>query len=177
MMFGKPDEASIKTKSGASRSWPDFRGVFHNHDNQHWRKNAVAWINEEDHLRIISSESGTNFRSALDRFRALSEALEAAAHSAGHAIAKSDDLGFITTNPADIGTGLQCKVLLKLPALTHAQDRLSAFCAEKKISLRKATAEENWEITNIQTYGVSEVDIVQSMIAAASAILSMEKDA
>ena len=37
----------------ACRFWPDGRGIFHN-DN----KTFLVWVNEEDHLRIISMQKG-----------------------------------------------------------------------------------------------------------------------
>ena len=39
--------------AGMERDWPEGRGVFHNES-----KTLLAWINEEDHLRIIAMESG-----------------------------------------------------------------------------------------------------------------------
>ena len=39
--------------AGMERDWPEARGVFHND-----AKTLLAWINEEDHLRIISLEAG-----------------------------------------------------------------------------------------------------------------------
>ena len=42
--------------AGMERDWPEGRGVFHNES-----KTLLAWINEEDHLRIIAMESGFDF--------------------------------------------------------------------------------------------------------------------
>ena len=39
--------------AGMERDWPEARGIFHND-----AKTLLAWINEEDHLRIISLEAG-----------------------------------------------------------------------------------------------------------------------
>ena len=39
--------------AGMEREWPEARGIFHND-----AKTLLAWINEEDHLRIISLEAG-----------------------------------------------------------------------------------------------------------------------
>ena len=41
--------------AGMERDWPDNRGLFFND-----AKSLLAWINEEDHLRIIAMESGMN---------------------------------------------------------------------------------------------------------------------
>ena len=42
--------------AGMERDWPENRGLFFND-----AKSLLAWINEEDHLRIIAMESGMNF--------------------------------------------------------------------------------------------------------------------
>ena len=41
--------------AGMERDWPEGRGIYHNE-----AKTLLAWINEEDHLRIISMEAGTH---------------------------------------------------------------------------------------------------------------------
>lgn len=45
-----------------ARDWPDARGIWHN-DN----KNFLVWVNEEDHLRLISMEKGGNMKAVFER--------------------------------------------------------------------------------------------------------------
>ena len=45
--------------AGMERDWPEARGIFHND-----AKTLLAWINEEDHLRIIAMETG-NFKTII----------------------------------------------------------------------------------------------------------------
>ena len=40
--------------AGMEAHWPKGRGIFHNTE-----KTFLMWVNEEDHLRIISMEKGT----------------------------------------------------------------------------------------------------------------------
>jgi hypothetical protein len=42
---------------GLNRDWPANRGIFHNTD-----KTFLVWVNEEDQLRIISMQQGSNIR-------------------------------------------------------------------------------------------------------------------
>jgi creatine kinase len=49
--------------TGMARDWPDGRGIFHNDD-----KNFLVWINEEDHLRVISMEKTGNIKRVFQRF-------------------------------------------------------------------------------------------------------------
>lgn len=40
-----------------NRNWPNNRGIFHNND-----KTFLVWVNEEDQLRIISMQKGSNIK-------------------------------------------------------------------------------------------------------------------
>ncbi len=42
------------TGSGSARSWPCSRGIFYNSEYQ-----LFCWVNEEDHLRVISMQKGS----------------------------------------------------------------------------------------------------------------------
>ncbi|VDK51442.1 unnamed protein product [Anisakis simplex] len=41
--------------ANACRYWPTGRGIYHNN-----AKTFLVWVNEEDHLRIISMQNGGN---------------------------------------------------------------------------------------------------------------------
>lgn len=41
--------------ANACRYWPKGRGIYHNKN-----KTFLVWVNEEDHLRIISMQNGGN---------------------------------------------------------------------------------------------------------------------
>ena len=49
-MFQEPD-STLLLASGMGRHWPDGRGIFCNNNN-----NLFVWLNEEDHLRIVSMQ-------------------------------------------------------------------------------------------------------------------------
>ena len=61
-LFEKP-VSPILLAAGMTRDWPDARGVWHNE-----QKNCLLWINEEDHIRVISMETGGNMFAAFKRF-------------------------------------------------------------------------------------------------------------
>ena len=42
---------------GLERDWPEARGIFHNNN-----KTFLVWVNEEDQLRIISMQAGSNIK-------------------------------------------------------------------------------------------------------------------
>lgn len=47
---------------GLNRDWPNGRGIYHNDD-----KTFLVWINEEDQLRIISMQPGSDIQTVFDR--------------------------------------------------------------------------------------------------------------
>ena len=47
---------------GMARDWPDARGIWHND-----AKNFLVWVNEEDHLRLISMQKGGNMKAVFER--------------------------------------------------------------------------------------------------------------
>ncbi|XP_017695562.1 PREDICTED: creatine kinase M-type-like [Lepidothrix coronata] len=61
-LFDKP-VSPLLLASGMARDWPDARGIWHN-DN----KTFLVWVNEEDHLRVISMEKGGNMKEVFRRF-------------------------------------------------------------------------------------------------------------
>lgn len=48
--------------ANACRYWPNGRGIFHND-----AKTFLIWVNEEDHLRIISMQKGGDLKAVFGR--------------------------------------------------------------------------------------------------------------
>lgn len=61
-LFDKP-VSPLLLAAGMARDWPDARGIYHN-DN----KTFLVWVNEEDHLRVISMQQGGNMKEVFKRF-------------------------------------------------------------------------------------------------------------
>ena len=61
-LFDKP-VSPLLTSAGMARDWPEARGIWHNN-----KKNFLVWVNEEDHMRIISMQKGGNMKEVFQRF-------------------------------------------------------------------------------------------------------------
>ncbi len=61
-LFDKP-VSPLLTCAGMARDWPDARGIWHND-----QKSFLIWVNEEDHLRVISMEKGGSMTNVFRRF-------------------------------------------------------------------------------------------------------------
>merc|ERR1719163_2271749 len=60
-LFQDPDEPMLLSWR-MERDWPQARGIYHNND-----KTALVWVNEEDHLRIISMQRWSSSASSACR--------------------------------------------------------------------------------------------------------------
>lgn len=97
---------------GLEREWPEARGIFHNEN-----KTFLVWVNEEDQLRIISMQQGSNIRQVFERLAIAAAKIEEKAK-----FAHDDHLGYITSCPTNFGTGMRASVHIKLPKLGKKQD-------------------------------------------------------
>merc|ERR1711918_128978 len=88
-LFQEPDEPMLLSWR-MERDWPHARGIYHNDE-----KSALVWVNEEDHLRIISMEKGCNIRAVFDRFANLVKAVETACNGVGRKLEISEEYGNI----------------------------------------------------------------------------------
>ena len=76
---------------------------------------AAIMINEDDHLRIHAHQQGSALSELLQTALAIDSAI-------GESVQYAYDagLGYLTSNPANVGTGLRASALLHLPSLMHA---------------------------------------------------------
>lgn len=100
-----------------NRDWPEGRGIFHNDD-----KTFLVWVNEEDQLRIISMQPGSDIREVFERLSRAATEIEKIAK-----FAHDDHLGYITTCPSNLGTGLRASVHIKLPKLGQRKEEFESI--------------------------------------------------
>jgi arginine kinase len=79
--------------ANACRFWPTGRGIFHNTN-----KTFLVWVNEEDHLRIISMQPGGNLGEVYKRLVCAVEEIEAKLK-----FTRNDRFGFLTFCPTNLG--------------------------------------------------------------------------
>lgn len=123
-LFQEPD-STLLLASGMGRHWPDARGVFHNN-----QKSLFVWVGEEDHLRIVSMQGqrshptpqGKNLREVTARFISACDEVEKVMKTEGSRFMHNDHLGFVLTCPSNLGTGLRCGCMAKLPQVSGRKD-------------------------------------------------------
>merc|ERR1712151_1425947 len=174
-LFQEPDEPMLLSWR-MERDWPHARGIYHND-----KKTALVWVNEEDHLRIISMEKGYNIRAVFDRFANLVKAVEAACIGVGRKLEISEMYGNILSCPSNCGTGLRASMMIKIPNASK-QPNFKKWCDERKLQARgsggfaSAAADDGIrDVSNVDRMGKDEVTLVNEMIQGVADLIEWEK--
>ncbi|KAM4825162.1 LOW QUALITY PROTEIN: creatine kinase M-type [Thomomys bottae] len=173
-LFDKP-VSPLLLASGMARDWPDARGIWHN-DN----KSFLVWVNEEDHLRVISMEKGGNMKEVFRRFCVGLQKIEEIFKKAGHPFMWNEHLGYVLTCPSNLGTGLRGGVHVKLAHLSkHAkfEEILTRLRLQKRGTggVDTAAVGSVFDISNADRLGSSEVEQVQLVVDGVKLMVEMEK--
>mgnify|MGYP003326039175 CR=1 FL=1 len=153
-----------------NRDWPSGRGIFHNE-----KKTFLVWVNEEDQLRIISMQNGSNIYEVFERL------CRAVAHIETVAKFSHDDhLGYITSCPTNLGTAMRASVHIKLPKLQKDKATMNELCDKYEVQPRgihgehTETDDGTFDISNRRRLGKSEKELVQDMIDGVRALMDKE---
>jgi protein arginine kinase len=143
-------------------------------------ENISIMVNEEDHLRIQVMLSGFSLHDIWERINKLDDQLEGQI-----AYAFSSQLGYLTACPTNVGTGIRVGVMLHLPALVQTKQIDKVFRALQKINLavRGLYGEgtqafgDFYQISNQQTLGKSEVELIRNLSDVVPQIIQYERTA
>src|SRR5438445_2439234 len=137
-------------------------------------------INEEDHLRMQALRPGLQLRSA---WLAIDQADTALEQRIDYAF--SNDLGYLTACPTNIGTGIRVSAMLHLPALVLSEQINQIIQAVNKLGLavRGLYGEGTealgnvFQVSNQMTLGEAESDIVERLNKVLAQIIEHEENA
>jgi len=137
-------------------------------------------VNEEDHLRIQTMQSGLDLQQAwriIDRIDSgLGDKLD---------YAFSDEFGYLTACPTNTGTGMRASVMLHLPALvmTKQINRVVTAISKLNMAVRGLYGEGTqargnfFQISNQITLGLTEVDVIDKLERVIKQIIGHEQNA
>lgn len=160
--------------AGFTREWPEGRGIFYNNE-----KTFLVWVNEEDHLRIISMEQGGNISSVFDRLCRVVNQLDKAI-----GFQRLDSHGYLASCPTNLGTGMRASVHVKIPNATNHPDYQKVL-QEHHIQARGIHGEHSvstgedvgvYDISNARRLGLSEAQCVRDMCEGVKKLLAMEQE-
>ena len=130
------------------------------------RQSLSIMINEEDHLRMQSIRPGLNLRVAFEALNDLDDELQESL-----TFAFDRKLGYLTTCPTNLGTGLRASAMLHLPALVLSEQINQVLNAIGRMGLavRGLYGEGTeslgnlYQISNQSTLGESERQIIERL--------------
>lgn len=166
----------MQAASGYHEHWPHGRGVFHSPT-----KEFVNWVNEGDHLRIISMEMGSDVSRVFSRLSAGAAAIEKGVRAAT-GVPEGEEVfmmhpkfGAVTCCPSNIGTGMRASVHMKIPKLIAKVgfEAIDKMARERNCQVRGSSGEhsevvDRIGISNWRRIGLPEYELVQDMIEAAN---------
>ncbi|MBX6378221.1 MAG: protein arginine kinase, partial [Clostridia bacterium] len=137
-------------------------------------------VNEEDHLRIQCLAPGFQPEAALDLADRVDDLLERRLD-----YAFSEDLGYLTTCPTNVGTGLRVSVMVHLPGLVHSQQVGPLLNAIAKVGVvarglygEGTDAKGNlFQISNQITLGQTEREILVNLKGVCQQVIDRERSA
>ena len=143
------------------------------------RRRAVM-VNEEDHLRIQALREGLALREAWAAADALDDALE---RTLDYAFCST--LGYLTSCPTNVGTGMRASVLMHLPALVILGEMEPIANGLGKIGLTvrgrwgegTAALGHMFQVSNQLTLGMAEARIVADLEEIVKEIAGHERNA
>jgi len=158
--------------ANACRYWPNGRGIFHNKN-----KTFLVWVNEEDHLRIISMEPGGDVGRVLYRLIRGVKIIEKQTP-----FSRDDHLGWLTFCPTNLGTTVRASVHMKIPKVSARPD-FKKICDDLKLQPRGIHGEHSeseggvYDVSNKARLGLTEYQAVKIMYDGVKKLIEMEKEA
>jgi protein arginine kinase len=143
-------------------------------------ESIAIMVNEEDHLRLQSMAPGRDLLGIWRRLDAVDTELEQYLD-----YSFSPDVGYLTSCPSNVGTGLRASVMLHLPALglLNELDALLRGLTKIGLAVRGSLGEgtEAWgnmfQVSNQITLGESEEDIIRQLDVIVSEVVEHELNA
>ncbi len=137
-------------------------------------------INEEDHLRMQVMKPGLDFKALWRAMRDMEVKLEDRLE-----FAFDKSLGYLTSCPTNVGTGLRASAMLHLPSLvmTKQIDKVLQALARLNIAVRGLYGEGTrasgnfFQFSNQVTLGKSEEDIISELEKIVRQVIDHEREA
>lgn len=135
-------------------------------------------LNEEDHIRLQSITGGLNLKEAYQYTNKLDDLLEEKLD-----YAFDEKLGYLTSCPTNLGTGLRASVMIHLPALTINKEiaGLLKGLTQVGMTIRGLFGEGSqgdgniYQISNQVTLGLSEEEILTNLTGVINQIINQER--
>lgn len=137
-------------------------------------------VNEEDHLRLQCMVSGLDLKTPLQLASQLDDIIEKKLD-----IAFNEKMGYLTSCPTNLGTGLRASVMLHLPGLVFTQQigKIINISPQLGLAVRGLFGEGTeftgniFQISNQLTLGFSERELIENLTGTVKEIITHERAA
>ncbi|MBP3038116.1 protein arginine kinase [Bacillaceae bacterium Marseille-Q3522] len=137
-------------------------------------------LNEEDHVRIQCLFPGLQVTEALKKANQIDDWIEESVE-----YAFDEQIGYLTSCPTNVGTGLRASVMMHLPGLVITQqlNRIIPAINQLGLVVRGIYGEGSealgniFQVSNQITLGKSEEDIAEDLKSVVSQLISQERHA
>lgn len=141
-------------------------------------ENISIMINEEDHLRIQVMASGLNLENLMNFSTELDEKIGSLVN-----YAYNEQYGFLTACPTNAGTGIRASVMVHLPGLARTGNirKILEVINNFGMNIRGIYGEgskaggDMYQVSNKQTLGLSEAEIVKNLKLITEKIIEQER--
>lgn len=141
-------------------------------------ENICMMINEEDHIRLQVFSSGLDLENLKNLIVEIDEKLDGMLHYAA-----SEKYGYLTACPTNVGTAMRASVMVHLPALTMTGNinKILNIVNGFGMNIRGIYGEgtqshgDIYQISNNQTLGLTENDIVKNLNIITEKVIEQER--
>ncbi len=162
--------------AGISNDWPFGRGMYISQN-----EDFIIWVGEEDHLRIMSMQTGGDLNRLFERLHTGLKLVSGLLPP----FATSPKYGAIASCPTNLGAGMRASLHARLPNLCADDPKLSRLTTEAKklgLAVRGAGGEHSAagegglvDISPSARLGVTQVQIMQRLHNGVAALWKLEK--
>ena len=139
---------------------------------------SALWSTKRDHLRIQVITNGLDLAKAYQLCNQIDDVLDETL-----TYAFDEKLGYLTSCPTNLGTGLRASVMMHLPALeqTGLISQLTSTINKLGLTIRGTYGEGSsvigsiYQISNQITLGITEQDAIQNLESVARQIIESEE--
>lgn len=168
--------------TGCYTDWPQGRGIFINDD----RSTGVfiIWVGEEDQLRIMAMNKGSDVQAVWDLFYSGVEAVHKAVKAINDDFVFDPARGYLSSCPTNIGTGMRASVHVDLPAF-KTKDACKAWVKEQgmAVDIRGTRGEATntdgitiYDVSNKARLGSNCVQQIETMVGGVKKLLECKKE-
>lgn len=165
--------------AGIASDWPYGRGCYISKD-----RGFIVWVGEEDHLRIMCMKKGIYLNDVFDRLRSALDKIETLP---GCQFAHSQEYGYVTSCPTNLGTGMRASVHIAIPKLTKDGADVSeakAVCKTLGLSVRGVGGEHTAagkggivDISPSARFCIKEAEIITALYQGIQKLMTKEAEA